>query len=245
MKLKDLKKDVHPKILLQSAAGKGKTAFSLTGGAKVHMLCIDENIRTGITFQDAFTNERMKAEVDFIEDVDPLKPTSYKRAKDVVKKVAKECAKGEYKYKVFVIDSLTSLSEHCMNYCLGNMGHLGKTPEIQHWGAWTNELNTLFQIIKSLPICVMVLCHEYIETVNGKNVIKLSCPGNKLPPKIMSKFDEIWRIEIKPKAKGESDYVIKTKPNSFSDVRSCSQLKHDTLLNEGLVNVLKMIGYEI
>lgn len=226
-----------PKILFYSRPGLGKTALAMTLGEDCLYVDLDDNLEVAFGLNDAFKSDRLAVEVQQFLDEKPDKSDSFDRCSAFISKVSNQCQRGEFSYKYFVLDSLTSLQVACMNGVLFKEGKLGKNPEIQHWGKRDTQLFRLVSILRTLPIPVFILAHEMVEDVGGTMTVKIAMDGQKLPPKIVRMFNEIWYLRARPGAKSSTDLFIQTVPTATITCRSGRGLKtgtrYATILKDG------------
>jgi hypothetical protein len=158
-----------------------------------------------------------------------------------LKNIVKQCSQKTYPYKALIIDGLTNLVDFALRRIMQEAGSLTKAIEIQHWGGAFRLVEDSLFYLKSLPIVVIVIAHTMIDNVGGINKEILACPGQKLPPKILTKFDEAWRMEIA----GANDYIIRTQRSITSPARTRVQLPDKTPASKGMIAILKDCGYDI
>lgn len=238
-----------PKILWYGAPGSWKTTTSLTWGSITEVIDLDKKLLSALKLKDKFTEERMKVDVTPCIDVNPLAPSAFQKFKDRMYMISDECSRGVFKKKILVIDSLTSAGEHSMRMVLRNnnklsAGTAGKNlPSVTQaeWGLAINELDNMLTVAKSLPLCVIILCHELTEELDGVVKKKIWALGSKLPDKLPVGFDEIWYSKMAG-AGSDLHAVIQTKPtNIIACTRGGLEDGWDT--RKGLQDALTQIGY--
>ena len=237
-----------PKLLFYGGFGTSKTATALTLGARAVVLDCDGGLRTGLTLKDKFLEDRLQVEVKNCLDDDPSKPIVYSKTKSYVDSIATECRNGTCKYKALIIDSLTALADGVVNGVAVRNSRVGKTFEWAHWGMVENELVDILRTLKSLPIVAILIAHEQIEKAPGTTdsyQSSISCPLNKLPPKIPTYFNEVWYFKSQTIGAGKASYTIKSFSTSNVSAKTQGQLPDNTDVNLGMVELLKLIGYDI
>jgi len=241
MKLSDIPKK-KPKILIYGKAGVGKTAFTLTLGEQLQTLDLDDGVNTGQSLQDEFKSERLKVDIVQCLEESPVKSVGFGKAKAQLMKVANSCNKGDYAFKWLGIDSYTGLADAAVRFVLSNSGVLGKgPPKIQHWGLAFNELEGFLAILRSLPIGVVMVCHEQTTYIDEVAHIEIATPGQKLQAKIPRFFDEVWYMKMKHMSQNKTARVLQTQPTPSILARSRSCLENETDTSVGFVEILKKL----
>ncbi len=209
-----------PKPLIYSRPGLGKTALAMTLGEECMYLDLDDNMEVAFGLRDQFKSDRLAVEVRQFIDRDPKKCTAFDDFSSTVNAIVNACARKEFEYKYVVVDSLTSLEVCCMNGVLYKENKLGKNPEIQHWGKRDTGLFRVISLLRTLPIPVFMLAHEMVEDTGGTQVVKIAMAGQKLPPKIVRMFNEIWYLRARPITGSATEFFIQTAPTSTITCRS-------------------------
>ncbi len=249
MKLSEIK--IHPpKIELFGQYGSGKTLFAMTGGKYVQLIDMDGNLSSAISFQDKFTDIRKEVDILDCTENDPTRAIAFMKARSYIQSIADQCIKGTYPFKILVMDSQTTLTESCMRMVLSNVGKLGLQPKQPQWGLRDVELANLILLIKSLPIAVLVLAHQMTEVVSISdkeeiNVVNPYMQGQKLPPVWNSKFDEIIYITNKTGAGNVREFYITNKPTNSIKVVTRSNFPDNFNVNNGLIELLKLMNYDV
>lgn len=241
-----------PKPLIYSRPGLGKTALAMTLGEECLYIDLDDNLEVAFGLDDSFKSDRLSVEVKQFLDESPNKSDAFDRCSAFITKVSNQCQRGEFQYKYLVIDSLTSLQVACMNGVLFKENRLGTNPEIQHWGKRDTQLFRLVSILRTLPIPMFMLAHEMVEDVGGTMTVKIAMDGQKLPPKIVRMFNEIWYLRARPGKLSSTELYVQTVPTTNITCRSGRGLvtgtRYATILKDGtpensvgMIELLKMI----
>ena len=209
-----------PKPLMYSRPGLGKTALAMTLGEECMYLDLDDNMEVAFGLNDKFKSDRLAVEVRQFIDREPNKCTAFDEFVSTVNAIVNACGRGEFEYKYVVVDTLTSLEVACMNGVLYKENKLGKNPEIQHWGKRDTALFRVVSLLRTLPIPVFMLAHEMIEDTGGTQVVKIAMAGQKLPPKIVRMFNEIWYLRARPGKMSSTEFFVQTAPTSTITCRS-------------------------
>ncbi len=244
MKLKEIRKK-PPKVLLYGPPGTGKTALVLTLGKRLQVLDLDDGLETGRTLHDQFRERRMEVDVVQALETSRIRGTAFPEAKRHVFRVVEMIDKGTYPFEAFCIDSLTSLADGAVRYVLGNAGHVGRAPQIQEWGAAFIEIENILTLLRSLPIVVILTAHQHVFELDGETQTEIAVPGRKLPGKICSYFDEVWRMRVRPLPQKKFAYVLQTKSTAGTVARSRLNLEDGIDAGKlGLEEVLRRVGWE-
>lgn len=248
MKVADLVKR-PPKILIYSGPGTGKTALTLTLGEKLQIIDLDDGLRTANALEDKFKAARLAVDAkQFLEPSPHTSALAFKRTKECLIGIANDCQRGRYPFEFLALDSLSSLAEYALNYVMANSSRLGGQPEIQHWGLAISEVKQCLMILRSLPICVIVIGHEQIKTIgsgpSAEDKIFLGVYGQNLPLQVPGYFDEFWRMRVRPIGGGKFEYVVQTQATDVADAKSRGCLPNLTNAGGGMMDLLKKLGYE-
>lgn len=252
MTLQEAVSKTPPKILLYGAPGTWKTCTALSWGSVTEVIDLDKKLLSALKVKDKWTEERLKVEVTSCIDLNPLAPSAFQKFKDRMYQISDECSRGAYKKKILVIDSLTSAGEHSMRMVLRNNNKLsqfmvaGKNlPSITQaeWGLAINELENMLTVAKSLPIAVIIVCHELTEEIDGTVRKKIWALGSKLPDKLPVGFDEIWYSKMTGAGQDQHAVIQTTQSSVIATTRG--GLKDGWDVREGLQSALTQIGYGV
>lgn len=237
-----------PRILFFGPPGSGKTAATLTFGADLELIDLDKGLRSGLSIKDNWTETRGKVEIFPCREANAQKPEAFLKAKNKLMDVCNQVASKTYKYKVLALDSLTELGEAALRYVRANSGTLtnGKNTTLQEWGLAINEVQQCLNMLKTVPIPVVVITHELNETEeSGAKRTRMWVIGAKLPDQLGAYFDEIWYARTVPGGGGSVSYTIQTLPTSAVVCRSRMGVPNGTSLSKGLPAILKEVGYSL
>lgn len=256
MKLSDIPIKA-PKILLWGPMGTGKTALAMTLGAKAQLLDIgEEGYTTGRTLRDKFYNDRIAVDIQLFKETKlPNSAHAFNDARDYIIKISKQVHEGKYPYDALIIDSMTELARMSINQVLSNNGSLGSDVQLQHYGAAFNQTKMVLDILKSLPIVVIVIGHDQRDRIDKKSIdgkkvietkelIELAVTGKNMPAEIPRGFDEVWYATAREAAGGKTKFFIQTASNELIKVRTRSQIPNMLDITElGMWDIIKQLGY--
>jgi len=233
-----------PKILLMGIYGTGKTVFATSAGKGTVVIDLDNGLKSVRTFQDQFHKARQEIEVKKCWEDDPEKAVSFLKARSFITGIARDIREGKSEYKVLVLDSYTKLADGAVRHIMDQNGMLGKPPRIQHWGMAFLEIENLLLILHSLPIAVIVIAHLRRIEDDGVSRYEIATPGQKLPEKIPTYFDEVWATQIRGTGT-QQKYTIQTRGSTLIPCRTRSQVEDDINQNLGLREILRRMNYVI
>lgn len=233
-----------PRILLLGPHGTGKTALTLTLGARLRMVDVDDGVLTGQTFKDGFTKDRGEVEVKSCAEDRPDIPSACTKALAAVKQFDKEIRSGKCPQQAIALDSFTRLQEAAMSEVLYADGKLGEPPLMQHWQPCYAKLQVILNYLRTMPCAVILIGHLQRIDVNGKIISDLFCSGKALGPKVPTYFDEVWIMDLRKDAEGKMEYVVQSKPSQGMQTRTRYNLADAKRADLGLVRIFKDMGYE-
>jgi hypothetical protein len=124
--------------------------------------------------------------------------------------------KGECPYDSLCFDSLTLMSDLCMNNILKNSGK--DKPEIQHWGAFLHTMGSIMDQITSWPLIKYLTAHVQRETNDLTQTVEmLPLISGQMKGKISIYFDEIYFAEVTGGVQPNSrrEYVFRTQSTTL------------------------------
>lgn len=248
MKVSDIT-NPPPKILLAGNIGTGKTALTLTLGAGLQIADLDNGLKTGVSLKDKFLDARRAVDVvQFLEPDGSSLGTVFPRFQKYVLSIPAAIRAGTWKFQYFAVDSLSSLAESALAYVMRNSNKVGGNPEIQHWGLCFTEIKNVLNVLRYLPVPVILIAHEQVKTVGKgeqkRDILEVAVSGKNLASQICRYYDEIWYIEPRATAGGKQTFVLKTVSDSIFPARSRSCLENGINTDCGMLELLKKIGYE-
>jgi len=122
------------------------------------------------------------------------RPTIYNDLIRMKPKIEELSRSGEI--HTLVHDSLTTLTEACMNQVLYSTGHVGLQPTFPEWGTQMRYIQDIIIWSLSLPVNVIMTAHEQIQKddTTGR-VWCLPLVTGKLAQRISLYFDEVYHLE--------------------------------------------------
>jgi hypothetical protein len=266
MKLSDHKTTLPPpKILLGGLPGIGKTALATSYGEGMQILAVDNALATCMTLKDQFHPERMKIDfVDCIENSPSTVASSFAKVKSHLINLVNLAQQKKLFFPdgmpltALCIDGLTFLTKAALDYILYNSNKLGKpmtpssdpkvmyanNPSMPEWGLMINEVVKVFQLIRALPITVIVTCHyEQNMTPEGAMRYDLALPTKELPRQIPGMVDELWFMQGQVQPAGMPlKRVLKTLSQPSVTCRSNYNLPDNTDCSIGMKAILEKMG---
>lgn len=234
-----------PKILGYGPPGNWKTSFYATWGSVSEIIDLDGKLLPLWKLNDQFTAERKAVYVTPCYDRNPQVPSAFEAFKARVFQIADLCVNNKYDKKILIVDSLTSAGEHAMRKILGPSAINRPMPvnvTQAQWGLAINELENMLTVLKSLPICVIVIAHELTEVVDEITKTKIWALGAKLPNKLPVGFHEIWYHRMVGGGADRHAALQTLASNVTATTRGGLPDNFD--VRKGLREALKIIGYE-
>ncbi len=216
-------------FLLYGAAGSGKTTLAGTVGKKVLIDCFGPGgweCLEDIPGLDVTVKEWLPDAVDIAARGKGIehakKDRSYGSAvaetylnwtNDFEKR---RTAKEFEGYDVYILDSLTTLSDLLMERVLHNDGRNGGVPGMQDWQSQMNTLTNIIRATTALPCHTVVCAHENTQKCEftGKVQAQLSVTG-QLKNKLPVLFSEVWHLDADADRHGKAAYTAQTSPGGF------------------------------
>lgn len=116
--------------------------------------------------------------------------------------------------RLIALDSLTTMANAAMAYVLDEAGYIGN-PQIQHWGAQMNLLETTMDQLKSWPMPLIVTAHIQRDTNDlTKSVEYLPLVTGKLAGKISLYFDEVYYAKVSGSGDAKA-FVLQTESDAL------------------------------
>lgn len=205
-KTSDIAENPYPSILLVGDGGSHKTFFTGTC-PKPYIFDFDAGT--------AILRHNQEAEFDLFKDfpkgskmINPEKGY-YERGKawpaflKKINEIGEKMEKGTSPYSTISLDSLTTLSDICMNYVLVSDGHQG-SPQIQHWGSQIQLLQAVMDQFSSWEVIKVVTAHIQRNTNEVNQQIEmLPLVTGKLAGKVGIYFDEVYYCGAKADDRAE------------------------------------------
>ena len=96
------------------------------------------------------------------------------------------------------LDSLTTMANSAMAYVMSNDAkHGGGAPQLQHWGAQMNLLETVMDQLNSWPVPIIVTAHIQRNTNDLTQTVEmLPLVTGKLAGKVSLYFDEVYYAQV-------------------------------------------------
>lgn len=265
MKLSDTK-PAPPKILIWGYSGCGKTALSYTFGERARVFDFDRGWEVGRSLVDPFTEARRSVDIagpvdkagqplGYI-DTDPMVPRASLIFKQDLMNAARKILEGTYDKEVLIIDNLTTLFDCSMRYAKatgsaksGNKAMDADIGKLYYGLCFTDVLN-MCQLIKSIPITVVVIAHAmplYVADPQGNQFldgVKINIAGKGMPEKVNAYFDEVWYMLSQDEGGGKWKRKIQTQPDTKKSCKTRYQVLNMTDTSIGLPKILEGVGFK-
>ena len=243
-KLGDLKIG-PPNIIIYGAAGTGKTALALTLGKYAQVLDLGGGLRTGITLKDKFQEARMQVDVKSCRETDPRRAMGFDKCLSYLNSIYDQQVKGTWPFKALIIDDFTMLAQFAVRRVLAMSNRLNKPPQIQEWGLAFINIEEALTLLYAMKCVVIMTAHRMPHEVDDRPQWGIACPGQKLPDKVPAYFDEVWVSHIKMVGQRGREFMIQSIGTAGVMARTRSSFPDDTNMNLGMVELLKLTGYDI
>lgn len=213
---KDIQGEPNPSVLIMGDSGTKKTTF-LCQVPGIQIFDFDGGMAT-VAGKDVQYDTFKDAPVTGLK---ALKKTEgfYERGKawpafiNKLNEIGERIDKGE---RVPIgLDSLTTMANVCMNYVCAQAGHSGP-PQIQHWGAQIQLLETVMDQMTAWPVPFLVTAHLQRNTNDLTQVVEmLPLVTGKFAGKIGIYFDEVYLAKVS--GQGEKrKYILQTESDSMA-----------------------------
>lgn len=242
------------RVLLWGPPGSGKTCFAGTLGEKLELIDLDGNAASLKTFQDQFRNDRLKVEVKqgLHADDPPGGQFALMKIKAYILDVAKRCREGKYEYKALCLDSMTTLFEVAKRQVLRT--HTSKnqyhdlTLDQGQYQIVFNELLSIFEIMKALPIISILIAHEMTNEIDMVSSREIAIYGKQFPSQVRAMFPEILyckNVTTVTSAGTVNNFQLQTVKSAGATARSCLNIKDGTPMSLGLPKILADAGVKL
>lgn len=148
---------------------------------------------------------------------------------------------------VLVIDSLTFMSDRCLDWVCAINGRLGQHPQIQDYGVANDRIEKVFEILYSPAVKCNVIVLTHIAYLGGNGLDDgrgyPMCLGKKLPPKISRYFNTVVRAKAVGAGTALQRKIITT-PEFNLDLKSTvpTVLPAELPLSTGLLTIFRAVA---
>lgn len=249
MKVADLiKQNKPPNILIGGPAGSGKTCL-VAQAAKGYLLDFDGHMKNIITVEDKFTELRNQIEFDeFVDEVrvvngkPSLVSSKYLEAKSKLLSISQLCIDKKWPFDALIIDTITGLCRSIQLHVMSCAGNAFKKPQIQDFGSFICELESMLTIIRAIPVLKITTAHEMIVFGSQDQQVTTRLMSATKPHganKLAWLFDQVLMAKKRFCAQGKVEYIVTGKHEIAK-----GPITTDVVHNEiGLSGVLKLMGY--
>ncbi len=249
MKVADLiKQNKPPNLLIGGSAGSGKTCL-VAQAANGYLMDFDGHVKNIITVKDKFTP--LRNQIEFDEFVDGVKivngkpsivSSKYLEAKAKLISISQLCIDKKWPYDALIIDTITGLCRSIQLHVMTCAGHPFKKPQIQDFGSFICELESMLTIMRAIPVLKITTAHEMIVFGSQDQQITTRLMSATKPHganKLAWLFDQVLMANKRFRGGGKVDYIVTGKHEIAK-----GPITTDVVHNEiGLSGVLKLMGY--
>ncbi len=249
MKVADLlKQNKPPNILIGGSAGSGKTCL-VAQAAGGYLMDFDGHMKNVLTVKDKFSPLRNQIEFDeYVDDIKILKGTpslassKYLEAKAKLLSISQLCIDKKWPFDALIIDTITGLCRSIQLHVMACAGNPFKKPQIQDFGSFICELETILTIVRAIPALKITTAHEMVIFGSQDQQITTRLMSATKPHganKLAWLFDQVLMAKKRFRGGGNVEYIVTGKHEIAK-----GPITTDVVHNEiGLSGVLKLIGY--
>ena len=249
MKVADLiKQNKPPNILIGGPPGSGKTCLvaQASGG---YLMDFDGHMKNVIQVKDNFSV--LRNQITFDEFVDGVKivdgkPTlvssKYLEAKAKLISISQLCIDKKWPFDALIIDTITGLCRSIQLHVMACAGHPFKKQQIQDFGSFICELESILTIIRAIPVLKITTAHEMIIFGAQDQQITTRLMSATKPHganKLAWLFDQVLMAKKRFRGGGKVEYIV-TGKHEISKGPITTDIVHNDI---GLTGVLKLMGY--
>ncbi len=249
MKVADLQKlNKPPNILIGGAAGSGKTCLVAQAGGG-YLMDFDGHMGNVLTVKDKFSALRSQIEFDeFVDDVKitkgvpALASSKYLEAKSKLLSISQLCIDKKWPFDALIIDTITGLCRSIQLHVMSCAGHPFKKPQIQDFGSFICELESILTIMRAIPVLKITTAHEMIVFGSQDQQVTTRLMSATKPHganKLAWLFDQVLMAKKRLKGQGKVDYIV-TGRHEIAKGPITTDVVHNEI---GLAGVLKEMGY--
>lgn len=249
------------KIMLLGDSGSGKTgalACLANAGYKLRILDFDN----GLDILHSYLTPEGVKNINYVTLTDSLQgspagpvpagmPTAFSRAVTLLNhwKTPEEDLGPLSSWTpehVLVIDSITFMSDRCLDWVCALNGRLGQHPQIQDYGVAADKIEKVFEILYSPSIKCNVIGITHITYMGGTGLDDgrgyPMAIGKKLPPKLPRYFNTVVRAKTLGAGAGAKRSIIVT-PEYNIDLKSTvpKALPNELPLESGLLTIFEAV----
>ena len=250
MKVADLlKQNKPPNILIGGSAGSGKTCL-VAQAAGGYLMDWDGHMKNVIQVNDRFSVLRNKIEIgEFVDEIvidkaskPHLKASKYLEGKAKMLSCAQLSYDGKWPYDAFITDTITGLCRSIQLHVMACTGNPFKKPQIQDFGSFICELESILTIMRSMPVLKITTAHEMIIFGSQDQQITTRLMSATKPHganKLAWLFDQVLMAKKRFRGGGRVEYIV-TGKHEIAKGPITTDVVHNDI---GLSGVLKLMGY--
>lgn len=250
MKVADLAKvNKPPNLLIGGSAGSGKTCL-VAQAANGYLMDFDGHVRNVLTVNDKFTPLRNRIEFDEFVDavtvtkgIPALASSKYLEAKAKLISISQLCIDKKWPHDALIIDTITGLCRSIQLHCMACAGHPFKKPQIQDFGSFITELESMLTIMRAIPVLKITTAHEMIIFGSQDQQITTRLMSATKPHganKLAWLFDQVLMAKKRFRGSGKVDYIV-TGKHEIAKGPITTDVVHNDI---GLSGLLDLMGYK-
>lgn len=241
-----------PHIVIYSTFGKGKTGLA-SQAFNGYCFDFDNGMRTAALLQKIDGINR-QIEFDLYLDMNVKMPTAFAKFKSKLLEFNSQIRAGKFPFDAIVVDSWTGCCQSCERQIKSTAPGRDKQGNVilsQHdWGLIVDELEQILDLLRGLPVMVILVAHAKTIEKDGMNVYTPYSSGQKIPVILPTYFDEVWNLKAVKKGADQYEYIVTGRATETLDARTRSNIGTVVHAHEppqkddlGLKGLLKLMGF--